>query len=545
MIYSDVTRDYIKHVLEEAKGEASAIVEEELKEEDLILWLSKANSILGKVNGNPTLYNISKIVDTSNITPSFKLDKRLKFCKPELFFWGINIRKISIRIDYKSGKNSVERLSLQDWYNWSEDRIYLQEGITSPTKDFFLLQDNEAFITVQAPTRDELLEQYVRVDPTTDFEKKWTEDYVNSMIDKRDAVLAHLKASKHIRNYDEVIVPEEFTKEFTEREIKEGEIDKTKNLTPKELRALDNKILLYRPSENDWNGDYYRYKKYEVKASKFKDSEKPTYYGHQDDELKIAYAAFVTNYNDGDINDIVTIDDHLNRVERDTNIDIFRASQTLSSKLFTNHKYINKFFKEEAIIDKKVSMSKFLVNYYTGKLIHDKLHQLEFLKNYKSINIQIHELYTELVEYKKIYYRDIAEWRRSTNEVEEFHKETMHYCANVFEMQTYIRDHKDNPELIKAKSMELFGVDTVETALGVDLAMYDKLQNLLEYAEPVKDLFNHVEVLTCDKSTISPQTESLINEYLHFKGLTNFKIHTDDSVETTVPVQEVAEEPVF
>jgi hypothetical protein len=93
------------------------------------------------------------------------------------------------------------------------------------------------------------------------------------------------------------------------------------------------------------------------------------------------------------------------------------------------------------------------------------------------------------------------------------------FFDKVFDMQIFVRENQDDEEAIREKSLELFGIKDVENAIGVDLDVYDKLQKLLEYAEPVAPLLNRVEFLNYNDRTITPEAERLVKEVLDSKHL--------------------------
>ncbi len=167
---------------------------------------------------------------------------------------------------------------------------------------------------------------------------------------------------------------------------------------------------------------------------------------------------------------------------------------------------------------------KYLVKWNTGKQIAEQLNNFKFLENYEIFNKEIFDIYQELKLYARSNYKNVEEYINKYTSGEEFMKSTVEYCNKVNEMQLFIRDHKEDSEAIKLKSTELFGLDTVESSIGLDLEVHDKLQILVNYVEPVKDLFNELNCLTKITTIISYNTESMIKEVIINKGLDKYKV---------------------
>lgn len=523
IVYSDHTRDYIKKVISKAADEASTIVENELKEKDFIQWLYKAQNVLGKHGNSPILNTLSKIVDVNSISPKYSECPSIKFDRVGMIFWGLNIRDNSKRRDRdpKTGiyKDVIARGDLTDWYNFNSESVYLQEGNTSNTKDFYLAQNN-SFITIRIPDIESLYEKYSKNDEQLDLLKETAEDHkkkIDALIAKRDLVIKYLRLSSTLKNYDTVDVPEDWAKKHETLESTREEEVKMKSLTPAELRKLNEQTIVNTIVVDKYRKDNkaFGWEKYEPKTIDFINDAADVYYGFGDDEDQLHYAGIMLFKQSEYIQD--------NRFYNN-DFKLLRVSQSMPKKYLVNHTHISKLFRTYTLIDKEVGMSNMMVKYNTGKLIFEQLSNFKFMENYEGFNKDIYDLYQEVKTYSRANYKPVNEfiskYPEGTKFIEEFHL----YCEKVNELQLYIRDHSTDAELIKAKSEELFNVDTVEKAIGLDLDMYDKLQLLVQYSEPIKNLFNHITVLTT-KNTIDYETEQLINEIIHSKSLDKFQIH--------------------
>lgn len=72
---------------------------------------------------------------------------------------------------------------------------------------------------------------------------------------------------------------------------------------------------------------------------------------------------------------------------------------------------------------------------------------------------------------------------------------------------------------IASASKSLFGTE-YSGGIGIELEVWDSLQELLEYAEPIATLFNQMPLLTApENNNISAEVEAEIRSYLAYKGL--------------------------
>ena len=161
-----------------------------------------------------------------------------------------------------------------------------------------------------------------------------------------------------------------------------------------------------------------------------------------------------------------------------------------------------------------------LTKWHTANLINEVIDSdLQFFNNYSGINAEMAEIYKELKEYRTKHY---TEYSRHSYGGEYITKKHMPFFDKLLEMQLYVQGNPEDDKGILKMSKELFGIPDVKNAIAVEQEIYNKLQILIEYAEPVKDLFNNVNNLVNKGSSyaeITMQQEGLIKQILETNKL--------------------------
>lgn len=161
-----------------------------------------------------------------------------------------------------------------------------------------------------------------------------------------------------------------------------------------------------------------------------------------------------------------------------------------------------------------------LTKWHTANLINEVIdNDLQFFNNYSGINAEMAEIYKELKEYRDKYYTN---YNRHSYGADYIIKEHMPFFDKLLEMQLYVQGNPEDDKGILKMSKELFGIPDVKNAIAMEQEVYDKLQILIEYAEPVKDLFNNVNNLVNkgpSSAEITMQQEGLIKQILEANKL--------------------------
>lgn len=168
---------------------------------------------------------------------------------------------------------------------------------------------------------------------------------------------------------------------------------------------------------------------------------------------------------------------------------------------------------------KRISAHEIMRDWYTAKIIKDKLDDLRFFTNFSIFNNDLHEVFKELKTYSDKHYHDARGtfYGCSHNQYDSI--EGMY--KSIAEFQLFLLD-SPSLEDIKEKSLALF--NTPDYSKGEILIMdkYDKLQMLVEYASEAGGLCNYVNILCSGNNPIPDSLEREIKDFLDKKGLTTF-----------------------
>lgn len=514
IIWDDHTRNYIINKFKEVQEEASDIVTESLKEEDILLWIEAANNALNNSGSNPILHRLSKVIDKTSISPIFNNTKIRFSSNPSNFFDGFEIRKITKTKDWNTGKLKLERESATLWPH-STDCIYYKTGDTVREKDFYLLATsvgtndfNKAFFTITPIELDKFLEGIKIPDFKKTLSPEETEalknKYEKEKVDKRELLVKYLQESKRFKVYEDVEVPEDWRKKFEEDENFEVEaVKKAKQASPAELRKLEEKTVCYTLKDFEYarnDKPRYEWKKREPKIGDLVTTQN-IYYGLGEEELEIKKAFAIVN---------------VSAVESKP---IFYKVATGNKKHFKAQKSINSFFKK-ITSDNIITMAPELINWYTAKLIHKKRYKFSFLSNYRIFNEDMFNAYSLLTQFEDTYY---SAYLGKTNEFKniEVEKDLSEMCDKVLELELYSKDHTE--EEVKIKSAEIFTVE-YKSGKAVINEYYDLLLKVEEYCESIYPLFNEVTFLISQIANITPEQEHLVKEIIEAKHLQDYKI---------------------
>ena len=550
VIFNESTKTYLLNKFKAVVNEASNIVQEQLKETDFLVWLQKANQILVRTDNSSVLGRMSCIIDKKEITPLFG-DSGIRFKQsPSILFAanGINVRINSKRYDWRTKKDTIERTSITDWSHINWEHIYLQTDQTSVVKDMYittvLSSDTHSFISIKEGDLDIFIEslsskmpENVNAEIWADLQKKEEAQRLS----ERDEILKHLKQSRLLKSYDDIEIPEDWKNKLEELEKKIDASGNLVSLTPQEKRKLEQKIVVQTLRKNDdidrWvnnNQTYYSFDKQEPKGIDFQNEEN-VYYGTDDDKelLHIASCCLDRQFKMKTRMSLGDNNYYLNEFK------LVKVAEVIARKYCKTHNKIQKLF-YNLTEDGVMKSSTYIKEWYTAKKVYNTLANYEFLYNYNTINPEIHTLFLELEAYRDKYFIIDSNWTNKDmyrTRMEELNT----YLGKIENLQLYVIDHKENPENIANKANELFGSDIIKDGNVLNMDIYNKLQTLSEYAEPLRALFNQVECLI-QANEIPNDTERQIRLYLEMKGLDNFKIPEWQTINQSLDSIIIAEE---
>lgn len=539
VIWNDNTRNYVLKVFENAKEEAAQIVEKDLDEKDFLKWLAKAQSVFSMSGqSNNTLSRIKSIVDVNSIEPRYQKDKELKYSLS--LFDKLDVRKVSKT--YSKGKEDIDRMHIDSLYQISTDNVYLKYDTdeTDRLKEFYLLytkgpsfntisiKDREVYLEKALTDAKDAIDREKAKDPGIDADArlKVSTTYIEEAFAKRDKVIALLEGSAGVKKYSDIVVDEEWKKNFLAKESKtEEEVQTQVYMSAEERRKLEQKVLVNVPSYNyrrkyDKTTEPIIWTRQEYKIQELIDlnSDKTIIYGFEENRDLLNNLAMMLCNTEHD--------------RRSDPVIIIKVSKQIQKimKPFTHVKDAIQKLNDKNEMVAQDSVRK----WYTAKLIEDALPKLEYLQNFKTFNTDVVELYETLCEYHNTYYSSCIQ-AYANEEVAE--NDILTILSSMKEMQLFVNEHQGNTEAIANKSTEIFGSNIVTNGLGVDLPIYQKLMFLLDLSEPVGDLFNHVSFLIRDGASITREQECIIKDILELKEI-SFDI-PDEIKNSVSSIQEI------
>lgn len=191
------------------------------------------------------------------------------------------------------------------------------------------------------------------------------------------------------------------------------------------------------------------------------------------------------------------------------------------TKFFLDFKPIQRFFLD--IKNKKLTMSNALIRWNTARLIEEKLKDLRFLQNFERFNSKYCLWYRGLVNYVNTSYRNLKDHAQSDkifNLKQDTYTNLVDHLDKVGRFQLFVRENPNEPEKIAQLAKDMFNPQQeVTDGLAIDTEFYDRMTELLDFAQPIGTLLNEIGILTENRS-IHEDVEAEIRGYCLSKGVT-------------------------
>jgi hypothetical protein len=515
----DHTRQFLFKKLEGVVKEASDLVAKELVEDDFLCWIDKCKSVLGSIDNSTTIGKMARLIDRSKLKPAFKPEPKLKYESINKVFWSYNLRIVSSYFDRNKKKTIVQREEVQHWQRFKPDLVFYKTTSTSKYKDEYIIETMGPFTMIELediPKEFDISE----LEDTDNISDKALINYKKSYVERRNLVLKYLKSSKLFKSYDDIVVPDDWKTKLDKRDEKEKELSEYSELSPAELRKLENKIpikfISYYHQHNyntrDYSSRLFHFKMTDSKIPDLQQSENIIYYGHNLDDKKLCLAG---NFFNKTTNHYHYLDYHTFKPNSNhENKHKFIKISNINKKYLHDFLHINQFF--EILIGNTVTMDIELINWHTARIINENLNKLQMFKNFETFNSDCYDKYNKLMDFHKHYHASIDWHTYSTYNME---SELMNYFNKSLNLQLFVRENNGDVDAISKKGLELFSINNLEDAKVVDIEIYDMLQELLEYAEEVGPLLNNVTFLHSKFDNISNEQELLVKEILNAKRL--------------------------
>ena len=543
--WTDKTRLEVTKKFEKVQEIASKEVEKQLNEKDFGQWLVKCSNVLAYGNSsNDILGRLSRVIDKSGLKPTYP-GTGIKYKTPSELLYGVQLRWVISQQNYnnRTGKTSTNltRENISSW-NQLKNGLYYTIGNANNTKDRFLNSIKAGFVLLTLPeiATEEAYKEVKKNDVYLTGDKKGLpinldisyQDYLAKM-SKQTEIIDLLISSNLATNYDELVVPEDFLKklEANEKEVGEGEDAKVVELTPAEKRKLDERIVCYYPkwtgyalskskSDGSSYNTFFTWEKHEPKIKEVNDWENVIYCFSDEDEQLLTTAWLLMQQQKEKEDKAPTSDAYFS----DYGLKLVRIAKGLA-KHFKQFTHVEEFYKKVKITkntdgswDHTLNMNNLLVKWYTGKLIAEGLESVKFLANFSAFNQDIAEKYNELKTYQAVNYVDLGNYYKQNllGCTPEAFTAITGFADKVLSLQLLV-DSDTSAEDIKTQSTALFN-EELTGAQAVDLDMYKKLQEVIEYATPLKNIMSYMPILADSKSSIPYELESEIKDIMRNKG---------------------------
>ena len=511
--WTGATREFLMEKFEDAQHEATDLVQDKLKENDFLKWLAECKNISSLSGQDTTIGRLSRIIDLKNVKP--------KFAKTKLAFHPIPGRMLGDGIypernskfqDSKDGeKFKTERVELDGWAYYNHEAIYVREGSDrSRFKDVYLADEHDGkFILLNVKSDEDIMKFADRLatDDKKDAKLKADETlenrsakHYNKIKDKQESVLKMIKASLFYKSYDDVVIPEDYKATLLKLETGlEEKAEEEKILTNAERRELEERVVAntYIPRVFSYASQYddtYKKLKVEPKFKDIKSFEGDLYYGFQTDESKLQYAACIMH---------PTLHNENNKDGKlfDNDTKKLLSVSKSNKKHFANHSHIDDFFgkqvlvkKDDKVVGLHIIMDNIIVKWNTARIMKERMGDLSFFSNFEIIDKGITDLYKEVSAYMGKHHRDTDQYI-THNGFKAHNAEFTGFLDTLQKFQERIEQNPDNLEEIAEYAKELALPGGTTGGLAVDTEMLEKLEVVLSYAKPVRELLNHIDIL--------------------------------------------------
>jgi len=461
VIWNDDTKNYLLKITRGVAEEAAEIVNKELVEPDFLKWLEKAHEALNN-SSRGVLGELSKMIDKSNIVPTYSVDKSVKFKNPGDIFWGMWPRVVQYENVWVRSTGShitkVRRVPADSWNDIAGYNVYLKldEGPASNTKDQYILQValkdassyDKKFILLELNDTDKQLDELLSKTAATlkaDVEEKF-----NKKRAKSAKILEYIKASKLFKSYDDLVVPDDFKVAAEEAEEKVAVIEAKETATLEELRKANGEIVFFTPRlYNQYDNDSALvWDKIEKKVTEVTSwTTEKVYYGFQADSEMLQCACRI-----------------LGREQNawfNKKIKIVKIAQKNEKHFKAIGEHISNFWYQ--LNGDVIVMDDEVKAYYTARLVCKKVTEnssLNFFSNYEKMDKRVYDIYQYLLEYGTRF-SDTMKLRSTGVETE---KQLFEQLTKYGEFQIFVMENSEDAKAIADKSKELFGTDLVKNA---------------------------------------------------------------------------------
>lgn len=529
--WTAATRAFLKQQFEAAQDESTKLVEKELQQTDFLKWLEACKNLTQYRNRDTALGRLSQIVEVENLKPRFS-KTRISFDSLTALFTGFKLITSTKFLD-KDNKYKVTREDAKAWHSVQLNALYFKEENAKRYTDVYVADQHSGTFTTISPKSDaELNTEADVLIASGKLLSKNKLSWIESRKERRDEIIKLIASSENYKNYDDIEVPEDYVKSLTKIETKVEETEETKPvLSAAEKRELEQRVVCntFVARYFSWNtqeGQTYIKSKREPKFQEVKDYKGKLYYGFKDDETKLQFACHLLDHH--------TKNDPLYRAGRNNHRikedhfynDEYRIVMISKSnkKHFADHSHIDDFFgKAELVQDDSgkvtgcnIVMDNAVVQWYTARKMAASMKDLLFMENFDRFEKNVSEDYKELKTYVKRYHNDLTGYAKRFG-MDKHYLDFVKFLERIEKLQEMVEQGESAEDIVEyVKESSLPG--GVTGGLAVNREKLDKIEELLAYAGPVKNLLNYIPNLTEAPAEIPFELQMIVNEFLDWKG---------------------------
>lgn len=496
---------------------AQKLIAEELQETDLITWLKRATAAVGDSSSSNSLVGkLAGLIDKQSLKPVFSPCKSIRYSRdPEKFFDGFELIEVQADTN-KHGKLKISRTKVKSWTSFNLP-LYIQRDKTSNKREAFLLEVHpKGFLKlkirdIQAQADEVSAEEYQLM---MDLQKDSLR--LGAWMERQVLLLKYLEESTESTELESITPPED-QKDPEEEEIKETKI---KSMTPAEKREIEQRTIQYYLEYQSWRGsELFGWIKAEPKIKQVIEDKATVIYGFQEDEELLHMVGQMLHVPQTIFKETPELFRKRSEEFFNSEFKLVKVAKSVA-KYYVDHIHVKEFILSINSETKHIFMHSKLVNWHTGRKIHAELSRMAFLANFRIFNSSVCDQYEQLVKFHKEHYNVLNP--KFFGGDAGLETELNNYADKVINLQLYIEEHKGNAEAIAARARDLFeipqGEDTFEQATGLNLPVYQLLQEVLEFVRPLEHILNYINVLTKAGSNIPYDLEVEIREILASKN---------------------------
>ncbi len=551
VIWDDKTRASVVAKYEKMVTIAQKMAMEKLKKADFLEWFrlcfSFGNTQYVQNSKDPVVRLVS-LLNREDLNFTFPGDSDIKGSPHDMarLLWGLDIRMVLEQNNWKKGPTLARTPAYAAHIGGGTAPIYMVSGRVDRNKDGWILRDCAQFLQVKLESIEYPHEEE-DIDPTLSEarqkERITHRETVRKKLALRDKVVQQLLGC--VNDYSTVEVPEDYR--YSGADSDEPKVETPPNNivngvyvappTAAEIRAREERIIVhaFTPGPNKYyvsaGARAFARVKYEPKIAEIADWKGKIVYGFEEDEELLH---FTVNHLDRQLvrPKEVTMNTSLYNPEEFTGFAFVMISKKYA-KYFKRFTHIKQFYKHTT--NNTISMDNLLVRSNTARLLKPILDSLQFLGHVSSILPEDSKTYAEATNYMNKSTMKAGRWSSPYIQADDkdaffgCKQETYNaltiYFNKVMEFQLFL-DEQEDKEIIAAKSKELFGTETVESAVAIDLALYKKVKELGDKYSGICSLLNAVQYNSTNKSMIL----DLVKEYIALKGLKDKEIEVVEEI---------------